>query len=567
MTTLHTSEGTVALPAGWDSAVDLVVVTGDESLVAAERLHARGLRRVLALTTDPRPDLPFHTASDAGGLYTALAAMSEPPPTRIVYSERGAKTEGLLSTAEVKAIVDQSVSLSHTARMTQEQFGSLWARQAIENMPALARSVSIDALRSLARGRPVIVVCPGPSLAKNVHELAAWKDRALLVVVSHALHPVVRAGITPDVVIAVDPQDLSHHFAGLALQSIPVVALELGVHPALFALAPNHVVPFVSSSVSEDWMADAIGTPIPRLPAGGSVTHAAASLGLHLEASTLIFVGMDLAYPGGRLYVETSIDGDARIERTEGRDAHVVGWGRGTSDAALGGSDQSRLPGMMEVRGWDGAPVPTSYQFHLFRVWLERLRAEHPSTRFVNATEGGSYVDGFEHVPLASLATLRDGTERRSADEALARFREEDATPTSARARDAALALDARMRVLDDIKTRATRCVRTIERGGEGLQRAFLARAAGRSPSGPDARALIELEQNEAKIGNAVRPLKDLTLALQAPIRDVQRMASRLRPEHALQAKLALYRAVAHASEALRDACAAALTRCKSEAA
>ena len=57
-------------------------------------------------------------------------------------------------------------------------------------------------------GQSAIIVCPGPSLQKNISVLKKVKGRALIICVLHALKALKENGITPDIVIHTDPQNL-----------------------------------------------------------------------------------------------------------------------------------------------------------------------------------------------------------------------------------------------------------------------------------------------------------------------------------------------------------------------
>ena len=57
-------------------------------------------------------------------------------------------------------------------------------------------------------GKAAIIVCPGPSLSKNVELLKKIKGKALIICVLHALKDLQKRGISPDFVVHVDPVDL-----------------------------------------------------------------------------------------------------------------------------------------------------------------------------------------------------------------------------------------------------------------------------------------------------------------------------------------------------------------------
>ena len=56
--------------------------------------------------------------------------------------------------------------------------------------------------------KTAIIVCPGPSLSKNVHLLKDVKGKALIMCVLHAYKALKAAGVEPDIVIHTDPFNL-----------------------------------------------------------------------------------------------------------------------------------------------------------------------------------------------------------------------------------------------------------------------------------------------------------------------------------------------------------------------
>lgn len=549
----------VNLPPGWDSARDLAVVTGAGALELAAVLAQHGLARVVAVATGAVPT-GVVGCTDANALLAACSAMQDPPPQRIVYLEHGAPAAALPTAAKVKEVVDLVVEQLHVSRATQDHLGMRWAQHTTSNLPALLGATSVAGLDGAFVGKPMVVVGPGPSLGANLELLREVSGKAVVVAVQHALHTLQRADIVPDVVIAYDPQDLRHHFAGVDLARIPALALEVGVLPALFELGARRTLAYASNGDYADWVAQVFGAPFGKLPAGGSVSHAAVSLGLRWGCAPIVALGIDLAYPDGRMYTPSAVLGDARIEPGSGGNAVIV--------ERLGGQDvrtETRLGGLFEVPGWDGTPVLTSHAFNSFRLWFEQLAAARPGARLINASEGGAYVKGFAHRRFAEVVAELRGGPVVDVEAALARAPRAGDTPAHARA--AKTLLEARRAAFEEAKALAQRCLKLIEREGPSLRAATKAVDEGRAPARRDLVQLEKLEQTEDRLIAVARGLEDLVLAMQGPIREAQRLGGALSPAQKLDAKLTLYRAVADTSRALVQTCTDALARLPAPAA
>jgi len=94
---------------------------------------------------------------------------------------------------------------------------------------------------------------------------------------SHALSALIGAGVVPDVTVAVDMEDLRHHFDAIAPRELPAVALGCTVHPEVLAMPWQRAVALVSGTPIESWWQRALGEQF-ALATGGSVAHSAFSL-------------------------------------------------------------------------------------------------------------------------------------------------------------------------------------------------------------------------------------------------------------------------------------------------
>lgn len=554
------TEERTQLPAGWNDEIDLLVVTGADARRAAELLAARGLRRVLAVA-DGEPVRGAWVEHTEAGIRRVCRGMLSQPPQRVVYAERGAPVEDLPSPADVRRWVDDTIARIHMSRNTQNRFGPVWARQTIESSPEIIRCLPAGILEAEAAGKPMVVVCPGPSLTKNIDQVRALQGRAVIVAVSHALHAVNRAGIVADVVVSVDPSDLRMHYEGVDPSAFRVAALDIGVHPALFRLGRRPPIVYAANGLYAQWLLDVLGHPLEGIAAGGSVTHAAASFGLRWRCDPIVFVGMDLSFPGGRMYADTSIDSKVRIELSgEGR-AQAVGYDAGTAavNRKMSGGDSISME-VVDAPGWDGVPVKTSRSFEAFRVWFEELATACPGQRFINATEGGVHVRGFEHRRLAEVIAELPQTVTVDVEGALRAA--EQVSSFADRAARLERALSAHRRACAEAEVQADRCVKMIDRSRVGLEKAFTARLEGRRSSAADEAALDNLEQRlEKKVADAVRPLEDLTLALQFPIRAVQRESANGTPRAKFRLKRELHRMVAETAREMKKACDTSLAQ------
>lgn len=176
----------------------------------------------------------------------------------------------------------------------------------IMNADYYAGSGGIEGLTAAAYGRPAIVVSAGPSLQRNLRLLEDPKVRehAVIICVQTMLKPLLRRGIKPHFVCALDYHELSRRFyEGLTKSDVEGVTLvaEPKANPAILEAFPGRVLCVQEPLLDQLLGPELAGQKWP-LKAGATVAHLCAYLGRHLGCDPLIFVGQDLGFTDGQYY-------------------------------------------------------------------------------------------------------------------------------------------------------------------------------------------------------------------------------------------------------------------------
>lgn len=394
------------LPPVWDFELDLVVLAGAGLEPVAQLLADLGQRRIVLLHsgTDAATIAAMIRVESDDELTSAVRTLVPLPPSQFVL--RVADLDEAANAEHVVEVVRATLQDLRVHRNTVRAFSRTWIEQGMANLTGVGGWPSVAALDDQFVGKPMLIIAPGPSLKRNIDQVRALKGHAVLVAFSHSLKAVLAAGIEPDLVLTVDPQDVRYHFAGCDLGGACLVNAAT-VHPALFELPAERMLTLSANCAVDDWVFDALKEQA-LVPGGGSVATSALGLALRWRCDPIIYVGLDLSFPDGEYYVGTSSDGNARAHVDANGMMSVEGWSEGFHAMKAQGGPATVQERAIELPGWHGGTVPSSFMFGLFHRWfveqLGRLaQSSNPPTVY-NCTEGGAFIEGMVHVPLAKMA-------------------------------------------------------------------------------------------------------------------------------------------------------------------
>jgi hypothetical protein len=295
------------------------------------------------------------------------------------------------------------------------------------------------------------------------------------------------------VIVSADPQDVRYHFANLDTSKSFLVN-GATVHHSLYELPAQGVLSMAANGPIDDWVFEMLDEPTPALVGGGSVATTAFTLALRWKCEPVVFLGLDLSFPGGNYYVATSTDGDARAEVSADGTMKVAGWSSDFHARKSRGGPAAPRARLIELPGWNGGTVPSSFLFGLYRRWFIDAMTHYPNLAVYNCTEGGCYIDGMQHVPFAtvrdSLTTSVDA--RATLDSVI------DSIDASSRTRAATRGLATRITHLRRARQLATRAIDMVVSGASDR----------------------ELRRVERILADALRPIEIVSLVAQ---RDIDR--------------------------------------------
>jgi len=528
------------LPLAWEPRLCLLVMIGTGGEQLSAELVRRGHERLVVVLPENAPAETHPPAvrvvRSASELNTAVRMIPGPPvPGHASFrlpSALAAWTaeECAALTAEVPEIVARRQVMMNTLM----RFGGAWIQQGVQNLPAMAHWPSLASVGERFAGKPCVIVSPGPSLEKNIRQLAAWEGKAVILAVNRSAMALHRAGIIPDAVITADPSDLRYHFEGVPVEQVGALLMGATSHPGMFQLPGARYLTYPSNGPVEQWLYQKLGGWVD-VNTGGSVACSAFSVATRWGCDPIILVGQDLAFAGERFYAAETPDA-AYVVDTTGDRTFV---GRGMSEAMRrlqpAGAAEAPTQRFEVVKGYHGGEVRTTVSMHMFRRWFEYQAVELAGrVRLLNCTEGGAYIEGMEHVPLAE-ALARHGGETVDAKAALS----EAARSADVQARSAALHAEVKGMVaaLDRCVELSRSCIRLADKAAD------------------KPRAMAELGTTEKQLTTALQAVLFLSVMVQGDIIAAQEEGQRATTTYAsLAASKRLFRAILDAAPKLRPA-------------
>ena len=297
---------------------------------------------------------------------------------------------------------------------TRLEFEERWVFNSLSKLPLMHRARPVSALFGLGRGADALIVSTGPSLRDSLAEIKENRDRYFIACADSAYRVLVRAGITPHLVLSLDSQaHTTKHFGLLPhgkpgefpilvcdAVSNPVAARdwqgELAIsYTAQFPDDRRMVSPGCDFLEEEGFIEGTVGLVPGDLQSGGSVATSIFDLMRLMEFERIILVGQDLAYTRREIHTPGTHHTDEWLSKTTNRLQPM----ENINERVIRPRHTKRETSLT------GRPIVTDYILSLYRDWfataIERLKsmASSPAGRIeppkiFNATRDGLQISG-----------------------------------------------------------------------------------------------------------------------------------------------------------------------------
>jgi len=255
--------------------------------------------------------------------------------------------------------------------------GSLWQFNTLRNLTHIMRNPGVQALDGAFHGLPALIVGAGPSLNRMLPWLSKCAGGYTVISTGTALRALNKAGIRPDLVVAVDAHPLT-----ASQFTVPCNDLILACSTLVYPPAANRFGRLFCGTLNANpidaWL-DGIMGARGSLLAAGTVTSTAIDLAIRMGCNPVVCIGFDLSLAD---------DGTTHAQNTM---YHGVKMDKNYVEF-------TQIPG--NYSEW----VTTTHQFRNYVALIEQYIETKPGVTFINVNDAGAKIRGMALAPPERLA-------------------------------------------------------------------------------------------------------------------------------------------------------------------
>lgn len=297
---------------------------------------------------------------------------------------------------EIKDKLEDLHSIYQSNYRNLFQKNAIWTELVFNNIPCIVRNPDLDVLKDKFQGKTAVIIAAGPSLDKNIGNLKPYRDKVTVFCVGTALKTALNHGITPDFTVAVETFKSTYTNLNLPQTADTNFILNTRVFPDVYRLKPKRIFNYHGqNSPASKWLGQILGKSFELYKEAGTVSLTAFYAAKLLGCDKFIFIGQDLAYSDNRFYSRDTMFGNYVVDNSK-----TVRDETG-SEAEIKPHASFMARDMLYVKGSRQEKVLSSATLLLFIKYFEEIGQKlGPEVKLVNATEGGAYLEGFEHITL-----------------------------------------------------------------------------------------------------------------------------------------------------------------------
>ncbi len=288
---------------------------------------------------------------------------------------------------------------------TLERFAKLWLRNSCKNLPQMALCDGVKKFMNTNTTLPFVILAAGPSLAAILPHLAELKKRSIIVCVDTSLHACLNAGVEPDFIVLVDPQEACARHLDFLRSPSSVLITESAVWPSVLRFECKETVMCSSLFPLGKYFESQLGEK-GKLGAGGSVTTTAWDFAYSTGTKKIYLAGMDLGFPGK----QTHIRGSQFEERAHRLSVKTSPAETDSIISLMSANPQFALD-------YDNNQLLTDERMSLFSWWFEEnaKKAKQSGCTTFSLTSQSLAINGIQKADIQDILSLPEAQKERDA--------------------------------------------------------------------------------------------------------------------------------------------------------
>jgi len=296
---------------------------------------------------------------------------------------------------KVKKIVAAYISRKDINNNTLRRFGKVWVKNLSQNLYEFALFPGLVDIQNTFSDIPALIVAGGPSLDYIFPYFKELAKKYLIVAVDTSFNATTAAGVTPDVVVVIDPQYWNSRHLDRSLGCETILVTEPSTYSKIFRNFKNYKFFCESIFPLGQYFEDATFHR-GKIGAGGSVATSAWDFARQAGCSEVLFAGLDLGYPEkkthfkGSFFEERAHTLSRRLRSAADMDFSLI------TDASL-----------IEAESNNGATVFTDKRLEIYRQWFEEQLRMH-TLKTISLSQNGVKIKNMEVIDLKTALDKPD---------------------------------------------------------------------------------------------------------------------------------------------------------------
>ena len=277
-----------------------------------------------------------------------------------------------------------------------------WVASLVSNISNISKYDEVMILKDKFKNKPALVISAGPSLNKNIQEIAKYQDNFVIICVGTALKSVLKYGIKPDCICFVEYHPVTAKMISEGEGKNSNIILQPITYSALYdAPAKNKFIFYADNDEVSKWAAKKFNINQKEYINRGTVSVNALVSAKIMGCNPIVLVGQDLAYTDSKCYADGSIYEDLKVENgVVSTDLTKTLSKTDVSEKVLTNRLNSLTKQLYKVKGQNGEMLTAPGDYASFIKYFEEIAVDYnaQSIKLINATQGGAQLNGYENM-------------------------------------------------------------------------------------------------------------------------------------------------------------------------